>query len=136
MFRFFSHPSTLEMYGTLIARVLVGGMFVFAGVGKVTGIDATAGTIGDAGLPLAMLLAWLVALFEIIAGVALVVGYRFKDAALALAVFTIVVSFIFHGPNAWDQAPQMLFFMKNMGVVAALLYMAAYGPGKGWVLKK
>ena len=136
MFSLSSHHSSIETYGTLLARILVGGMFLFAGVTKVMGIDTTASMIDGAGLPLAMLLAWVVAVFEIVAGAALIVGYRFKDAALALAIFTILASFVFHGPSTWEQAPQMLFFMKNMGIVAALLYMAAYGPGKGWVMKK
>lgn len=136
MLRFLSHPSNLEVYGTLIARILVGGMFLFAGVTKLTGIETTAGMVEGAGIPLAMAVAWLVAIFEVVAGAALIVGYRFKDAALALAIFTVVASFLFHGPASWEEAPQMLFFMKNMGIVAALIYMAAYGAGKGWVMKK
>jgi len=56
-------------------------------------------------------------LWERAAGVLLAIGFKARWAALGLAVFTVVASFIFH---AWWSSPadqqyvQQLLFMKNM----------------------
>lgn len=131
-----NHPFW-RTHALLIARVLMGGLFVLAGVMKIQGgIDGTAMYIESAGLPAGLALAWFSALLEIIAGAAIILGYYFKEAAIALAVFVIVLSFPFHGPGTWDIDPsQQTVFLKNMAIVAGLLFMAAHGSGNTWSLK-
>lgn len=119
----------------LFARVLMGGFFLLAGITKVSGIEGTAEMIAGAGLPMPVILAYLAAILEIAAGAAIILGKYFKEAALSLALFTFVISFIFHGPNSWaENMMQQLMFMKNMAIVAGLLFMAAHGAGKTWSL--
>ncbi|MCL4762255.1 MAG: DoxX family protein, partial [Burkholderiales bacterium] len=53
--------------------------------------------------------------------------------ALALAVFTLAATFLFH--NFWampaeQQAVQKLMFDKNIAVVGGLLLAYAFGPGR------
>lgn len=134
MNKIFNHP-IWNTHALLFARVLMGGFFLLAGISKATGIDGTAGMISGAGLPAPLLLAWLAAAFEIAAGAAIILGKYFKEAAISLAVFTFVISFIFHGPNSWaENMMQQLMFTKNMAIVAGLLFMAAHGAGKTWRL--
>ena len=88
------------------------------------------------GLPLATLAAIIAVVVELFAGLALLVGYRIKLAAVVLAVFTLVATVLFH--NFWampaDQAyMQQLMFMKNIAIVGGLLLVAALGGGT-WVL--
>lgn len=122
-------PSWAELYAPVIARVLMGGMFVMAGVQKFMGLDATAGYIASVDLPAPMLLAVLVAALEVIAGAALVLGMRVKLAAAALAVFVIVATILFHTGWSANQM-QMTLFIKNLAIVAGLLYMMSFGAGR------
>jgi putative oxidoreductase len=125
-------------HALLLARILMGALFVISGVQKFQNIEMVTGYIGSAGLPAAALLAWLAAALEVLAGVAIMVGYYFKEAALALVVFVVLASFIFHNPSTWDgeggQMQQMMF-LKNMAIAAGLLFMAAHGAGNTWKLK-
>lgn len=119
-------------FGPLVARILIGGMFVMAGVSKLTNVAGTAGYIASVGLPAATLLAWLAIAIEIIAGLGVLLGYRARYSADILVLFTLVTIFFFH--NFWafegDAAmTQMIMFQKNFAIIGGLLYIMAYGSG-------
>lgn len=127
----------LRTHGVLVARILMGGLFIQAGVSKLLDAGGTAGYIASAGLPESVALAYLAGLFELVLGLALLVGKKMEEAAVLLAVFVLVVSFLFHGMGTWEVNPiQQALFVKNIAIIAGLLYMAAYGPGNGWKLDK
>ena len=116
----------------LIGRVLLALMFVLSGFGKLTGIEGTAGYIASAGLPMATALAVIVGLLEFFGGLALMVGFHARWAALALGLFTLLASLLFH--NFWampaDQAfMQQLMFMKNLSIAGGMFFVAALGAG-------
>ncbi|MDH4396645.1 MAG: DoxX family protein [Limnobacter sp.] len=117
----------------LLGRVLLSLMFILAGFDKLTGFEGTAAYIASVGLPAPHLLTVLTIVVEIGAGLALLVGFKPKWAALILAGFTLAASVIFH--NYWaaaaDQAYiQQLLFMKNISVAGGLLLVAALGGGQ------
>ena len=117
---------------SLIARILLALMFVLAGFSKFGGLSGTAGYIASKGLPLPTVLAIASAVLEVVAGLAIIVGYRARLAGLALALFTLLAAFIFH--NYWDapaeqQMMQQLLFMKNVSIAGGLLLLAACGAG-------
>lgn len=116
----------LKTYSPLIARLLIGGFFLLAGVGKVADIAGTAGYIQSVGLP--GVLAWPAAIFEIALGLALIVGYRTRIAALAGAAFCVVTAVLFH--NNFADQPQMIMFLKNFSIAGAFLMFFANGAGK------
>ena len=70
----------------LIGRILLAAMFVLAGFGKLTDIGGTAGWFGSIGLPAPTIVAVLVGLLELVAGLAIVVGFQTRIAALLVAV--------------------------------------------------
>lgn len=116
----------------LIGRVLLALMFVLSGFGKLTGIEGTAGYIASAGLPMATALAVIVGLLEFFGGLALMVGFHARWTALALGLFTLLASLLFH--NFWampaDQAfMQQLMFMKNLSIAGGMFLVAALGAG-------
>ncbi len=116
----------------LVARVLLALMFVLAGFGKLVGLEGTAGYIGSVGLPAPMVLAVASGVLELAAGVMLIVGWQTRGAALALAVFTVVASVLFH--NFWampaDKAfMQQLMFLKNLAVTGGLMFVFVFGAG-------
>ena len=80
------------------------------------------------GMPAAELLIWPAALFEVIAGAMLVLGWNARWAALALAVYTVIAALIFH--RYWsvpaDQVlDQQTHFMKNVAIIGGLLFVFA-----------
>lgn len=116
----------------LFGRVLLALVFLLSGIGKLRGFDGTVAYISSVGLPLPSVLAALALALEIVAGVALILGYRTRWAALALAAFTLVAAFLFH--NFWSmpeqaQVMQQIMFLKNLAIAGGLLMVAAYGPG-------
>ena len=116
----------------LIARILLALMFILAGLSKFAGLEGTAGYIASKGLPLPGVLAFLTALLEVVGGLAIAVGFHARIAALALALFTLLASVLFH--NFWavpaaQQMVQQLMFMKNLSVAGGLLLLFAFGAG-------
>jgi putative oxidoreductase len=119
-------PTPLQNLLALVGRLLFALLFVPAGISKITGFSGTAGYIASVGLPLP----------EVGAGVALIVGFQTRWAALILAAFTLAASVFFHGywaMPAEQQFMQQLLFFKNIAVVGGLLTLAAWGAG-AWSL--
>ncbi len=115
----------------LIGRILLAAVFIPAGLQKFGDIAGTAGYISAMGLPAATLLAWAAAIFEVVAGVAILVGFQTKWAAIGLAAFCVFTGFVFHYAGATGDAAQMqmIMFFKNLGLAGGFLGLAAAGAG-------
>ena len=124
--------SSLQNPLSLIGRALLALLFIPAGFAKIAGFAGTVGYIASKGVPFPELAAAAAVGVELGLGILLLVGWQARWAALGLAFFTVVVTFIFH--NFWavpaDQLmQQQQAFFKNIAVVGGLLTMAAWGPG-------
>jgi putative oxidoreductase len=120
----------------LIGRVLIALLFVPSGFGKLTGFSGTVGYITSAGVPLPEVAAGIAVLVELVFALLLLVGWQTRWVALGMAVFTFLISFIFHNFWAADAAHHMsqyLNFYKNMAISGGLLAFVAFGAG-GWSL--
>ena len=116
-----------------IGRLLLALPFIVSGPGKLMAPAATAGDMASGGLPNNASLAVAVGLFEIVAALSLIAGFKARWAALALALFTLAASLMFH--RFWDvpveqQFVQQLLFTKNIAVVGGLLFLTGIGAGK------
>jgi putative oxidoreductase len=123
----------MRSHGILVGRILLGLLFLLAGYNKLTGdggVSGFAGGLGEMGLPLPMLVAWVVVLIEILGGAALILGYRVGLAAGALLVFVLLTLVVVH--NSMNDP----MFFKNLSIMGGLIYVMAYGAGEGWRLKK
>lgn len=123
----------------LIGRILLAAMFLNSGFGKIGGFQGLIGTIASKGFPVPEFFAVGTIALELIAGLMLVVGWKVRWAALALAAFTLLLSFLFH--NFWampeaQKAMQQITFMKNAAIIGGLLYVAAFGAGRFSVDKR
>ena len=109
----------------LIARILLGLLFIMAGIGKLGDVSGFGAFMATGGIPAA--LAWPVVLFEILAGLALVVGLQTRLVALALGAFCVVSGLLYHCDPA-DQM-QMTQLLKNLGLAGGYLALWVTGPG-------
>jgi putative oxidoreductase len=128
----------VNKYGPLIGRILIGLIFVLSGFGKLTGFAGTVGYIASKGLPIPEVLAAIAIAVELGGGLMIILGWKAKCAALALLVFLIVITPIFHA--FWAVAPehaqlQQIMFLKNLSIMGAMLYIMTYGSGPGSLKK-
>ncbi len=128
--------TTFQNSLSLVGRLLLAWLFLPAGIMKIGGFAGTAGYIASKGLPMPELGVVIAIIVEVGGGLALVAGFGTRIAAIVLAVFTLVATFVFH--NYWgvpaDQAMmQQLLFNKNIAVIGGLLVLAAHGAG-AWSL--
>ena len=117
----------------LLGRILLTGLFVISGLEKVIGFEGTAGHIAAKGLPLPQALTAIAILFEFGGGAAILAGWKTRWAALALAVFLIVITPIFHA--FWAAPPEQMMnqqinFLKNVSILGGMLLLFALGPGR------
>lgn len=116
----------------LVGRMLLALLFLLAGIDKLADIAGTAGYIASVGLPAATPLAVLSGVFEVLAAMALAVGWQARWAALSLALFTLLTNVLFH--NYWALPDAEVYmaqikFMKNLSIVGGMLVVAALGAG-------
>lgn len=114
-------------YFPFIGRSMMAGIFVLSGIGKIAAPAATIGYIGSIGLPLPAVGYALAIVIELGCGVALLVGFRTRAAALVLAGFTLATAFAFH--SALGDQNQFIHFFKNVAMAGGLLQVAAFGAG-------
>lgn len=116
----------LHTFGPLVGRVLIGLLFLLAGLGKLGDVSGFAGYVASGGLPAA--LAWPAVIFEIVAGLLLIIGYQTRIVALLIAAFCIVAGLLYHFAPA-DQM-QMAMFLKNLAIAGGVVMYAVHGPGR------
>jgi putative oxidoreductase len=120
-------------YGPVIGRILISLLFVVAGLTKAGilpggGWEGTVGYIAGQGLPMPEVLAALTILLEIVGGLMIMLGFKARLAAIVFFLWLIPVTFIFH--NMLSDPSQQTAFLKNLTIMGAMLYVAAYGSGK------
>ena len=116
-----SQRMMVQTKGVVIGRMLMGLLFLSAGVGM---LMAEGGPAASVGLPMAGLMVWLVVAIKIVAGGLLILGKHVGNAACALIVFTALATLLAHR----DLADMNLF--KNLAIIGGLLYVMAFGAGR------
>ena len=118
----------------LAGRIALAAIFIMSGADKLFAHTAQTVQMMEAyRVPLAGLLVYPAGIVELAGGLALAVGFRARQAALLVALFTAAVTPIFHAFWAVpaDQAvPQMIEFMKNLAIFGGLLHVVARGIGR------
>ena len=111
----------------LIGRILLAVIFILSGVSKLANPAGTQGYIASVGLPLPLLAYIAAVVVEVGGGVMLLIGYRTRVAAIALALFTVAAAVFFH--HAFGDQNQFIHFMKNLAITGGLLQVAGFGAG-------
>ena len=116
----------------LIGRIAIATLFLPAGILKLLGIEDTGAYFGSLHRPVITALVWMVIMIEVGGGLALILGFHTRLAAIILAGFTLGASLIGH---AFWSAPEdaaliaQLIFVRNMAILGGLLVLAAAGGG-------
>lgn len=104
----------------LIVRLIIGGIFIFAGWAKVADMTSTVGFFATLGIP--AFLAYVVGYLGLIGGILLVLGIWTQKSAAILAIIMIVAVWITM-PGGFQA------FNTPLSVLAGLLSIMASGSG-------
>jgi len=112
----------------ITGRVLLGLYFIIPGITKITGWAAMSAYMDQHGVPLIPVLLGLTTILQIGGGACLAIGFRTRLMAFLLAGLTLAISLFMH--DFWnvyegtDQGHETQNFIKNMAIMAGLLYVA------------
>jgi putative oxidoreductase len=122
-------PDRQELYislASLTGRLLMAAIFVISGCAKVASYDATASLMAAHGLPPELLP--IVILTELGGGLALIIGWRVRWVALALAGYCVLSALTFH--LELSNSDQAFNFLKNLAMAGGFLQLHAFGSGR------
>ncbi len=112
-------------YGELAGRIGLAAVFLMAGIGKIVGYAGVQGYMESYGVPGFLLP--LVILIEVGGALALVVGWKTRWFALALAGFCVLSALLFHFD--FGDSLQQILFLKNIAIAGGLLVLCHAGAG-------
>lgn len=123
-----------------LGRLLMCSIFLWSGVGKLTNFSGMAGYAAAHGMPAPSLAIVVAIIVEIIGGLAILVGFKTRWAAIVLAIYCIITGLVFHLPggmaHAYDGTPEgyaalgdMINFYKNLVMAGGFLFVFGYGAG-------
>lgn len=117
--------NTIQQLTAPLGRFLISAIFIMAGANKIGAYEGTQGYMEAMGVPGGLLP--LVIIAEIGLGLAVLIGYQARLAALGLAGFSALSGVLFHF-NLADQM-QMTMLMKNFAIAGGFLFIAVHGAG-------
>jgi len=123
-------------YLLALGRVLMSGLFVWGGYGKLMAASATTQSFTEVGVPLPGLMVWVATLVELVGGIMLLVGFKTQWVAGVLAIWTLITGFAVHlvaGVSAADATvayDNMIHFYKNLAMAGGFLFVLVYGAGR------
>jgi len=108
----------------VVGRILIGALFLIAAYNKSKGYDGSIAYFSRLGMPAASVMVPVTILFEVVAGLLLIVGYQARIVALALAVFVLAAALMAH-TNFGDGNNH---FLKNVAIAGGCLAFFCSGP--------
>jgi len=115
-----------------LGRFLLALIFVYAGIRKLGAIAATTATMEKHGIPHADVLVWGAIALELGGGLALMLGFLARLAALALFFYLAVLAVVFHPYWTFtgDAFPvERAAFFGHLSMMGGMLFVVAFGAG-------
>jgi putative oxidoreductase len=117
----------------LAGRILIGWLFLKNGWDKFMNLEGFAGYLTRLGVPAPELMAWPAATAEVVIGLALILGFATRYAALACFAYLIITIVLAH--RYWTYPPdqqvnQFNHFIKNLAIMGGALYVFVTGAGR------
>jgi putative oxidoreductase len=125
--RLLSLATRLSFLPPLLARVVLGVVFLRTGWGKLHSLDSVAQFFASLGIPAPALQAAVVATVETVGGGLLLIGLGTRLAALPLAATMVVAT----ATAQWPQAQSVLDLTATveLAYLGLLVWLAQSGPG-------
>lgn len=125
--------NAVTQYACLIGRILIGQLFLLAGISKIGQFGQLAAGIAAKGWPASQVALIITIIIEIGGAVMLILGWRAKLAAAAIFLWIIPVTFTFH--NFWNMTGPVAYvnqimFQKDLALMGGLLFIFVFGPGR------
>ncbi len=117
--------NTLQTFAAPSGRFFLAIIFFMSGLSKIGQYSGTQGYMEAMGVPGELLP--LVILTEALAALAIILGWKTKYAAIALAGFSVLSALFFH--TDFSNQAEMNNFMKNLAIAGGFLMIFAQGPG-------
>jgi putative oxidoreductase len=121
-----------QTWGVLLGRICLAAIFLQSGYDKVFNFGRTVKLMAAKGMPIPEILLVPAIIILLAGGVMLVVGWKARWAALALIVFTIPATLVFHSFWTYPEAQfvnQFHHFFKNLAILGGLLIVMGMGAG-------
>ncbi len=115
----------LQTLAAPTGRLFLAFIFLMAGVSKIGGYEGTQGYMEAMGVPGDLLP--LVIATEILGALAIILGWKTRFVAVAMAGFSILSALFFHAD--FSNQAEMNAFMKNIAIAGGFLMLFANGPG-------
>ena len=115
----------LQAFSALLGRLFLAMIFIQSGLSKMSDYAATQGYMDAMGVSSALLP--LVIALEVVGGIAIIIGFKARLVALAMAGFSLLSALLFH-TNFSDET-QTIMLMKNIAIAGGFLMIVAHGAG-------
>lgn len=125
-----------NVYLLALGRLLLSGLFIWAGYGKLKAPSGVIQYFAKVGVPLPGLMVWVAILIEFVGGIALLVGFRTRWVAWLLAIWCVVTGLAVHlvagvgSADAMVAYDNMIHFYKNLAMAGGLSFVFVYGAGQ------
>ena len=126
------NQNSKHMFGHTLLRVVIGILFLQAGIKKFTNPDGVVEMLSGIGFPAPVVFAWILLLSEIIFGALILIGYKVKYTTWPLVIIFLVALGTVVIPNGGISSNNALFHIIT---IAGLITIALTGPGK-WAISK
>lgn len=117
----------MRSYLPLIGRGLLGLIFVMSAINKITAFEGTQQYMASQGMPATAFFLVGAIVVELLGGLSVIFGLWPRVGAVALVLFLIPATLIFH--TDFSDQTQMIMFLKNLSIMGGLLLLTAYGSG-------
>ena len=118
----------------LVGRFLLGLYFIVPGIQKIIDFEGTSAYMQAHDVPFVPFLLPFTIFIQLIAGVALILGYKGRVAAFLLAGLTLIISIYMHDFWGMEEGVVRMHeaqnFIKNMAIMSGLFMVVAHGTGK------
>ena len=116
----------------LLARIALAVLFIPGGFSKLTNLAGFTAMLQKQGVPYTDILAPLGAGIELLGGIAMLIGFQTRLAAVLLIVFTIIATAIAHRFWEFEGAARQMQqgqFFKNLAIIGGFLALWVSGGG-------
>lgn len=118
---------SVNNYLSLLARIFLSAIFLGSGINKIMNPLATIEKMSAHGMPLTSILLVAAIALEILGGLSVLLGIKLRWGAIALIVFLIPATLIFH--TDFSTEIEQAMFLKNLAMLGGLLMLIQYGRG-------